>query len=262
MLDKFKKISNPLTVIAIFAAIAELSGTVVLTRLESETQQIFVWFVMGFPVLLVCLFFAILNWNNKVLYAPSDFKEDIAFLETIKKLSPEEQQVKISQRTIQDFGSSASSTEGKAWRQKTLAAAMLAKDIALSQMEAEFDTPMYRNVQWEGENYITFDGFAVVDSKAIVFQVIFSERGNLKSKHLGKMLKEAESFQKAAKEAECKAEVVFVIVLNIPDSKKEKGTKKSTSCIKALTKGLSLNLKIRVFHFDTLMMQSGLKDFL
>jgi hypothetical protein len=48
-------IRNPLTIIAIFAGIAEISGTTVLALLPADTQRVFLWFVMVFPVLVSVL---------------------------------------------------------------------------------------------------------------------------------------------------------------------------------------------------------------
>lgn len=83
MIEKIKTISNPLTVIAIFAALAEVAGTVALSLVDKELQSIFVWFVMLFPTLIVSLFFITLNFNPKVLYAPSDFKDEENFLNSM-----------------------------------------------------------------------------------------------------------------------------------------------------------------------------------
>lgn len=80
---KTTKISNPLTIIGIFAGLAEVAGTVVLPFVDGDLQKIFIWYVIGFPVMLVVLFFVTLNWNHKVLYAPSDFKEDKSWLATM-----------------------------------------------------------------------------------------------------------------------------------------------------------------------------------
>ncbi len=80
MLENVKAVSNPLTIIAIFAALAEVAGTAALAALGPELQALFVWFVMGFPILLVVAFFLTLNFNPKVLYAPSDFKDEEHFL--------------------------------------------------------------------------------------------------------------------------------------------------------------------------------------
>jgi hypothetical protein len=56
MIEKIKAANNPLTIIAIFAALAEVAGTVALGLVDKPLQQTFVWFVMGFPTLLFALF--------------------------------------------------------------------------------------------------------------------------------------------------------------------------------------------------------------
>lgn len=75
-----EKISNPLTIVGIFSGIAEIAATTVLAFLPLELQAIFVWFVMGFPILLVVLFFLTWNFNPSVLYSPSDYRNDETFL--------------------------------------------------------------------------------------------------------------------------------------------------------------------------------------
>ncbi|PKG64545.1 MULTISPECIES: winged helix-turn-helix transcriptional regulator [Pseudoalteromonas] len=81
------KVSNPLTIIAIFAGLAETLATVALVKLPLEIQQIFVYFVIAFPSGIVLLFFFVLYFKNIVLYAPSDFDDQNHYLEAnhIKK---------------------------------------------------------------------------------------------------------------------------------------------------------------------------------
>jgi len=67
------KVSNPLTIIAIFSGLAETLATVALINLPQELQGVFVYFVMVFPFTIVVLFFLILYFKNTVLYAPSDY---------------------------------------------------------------------------------------------------------------------------------------------------------------------------------------------
>lgn len=83
MVEKINRINNPLTIVAIFAGLAEIAGSVVLVAVPYTIQQIFVWFVMGFPALLVVLFFITLNVNRSALYAPSDFNSDENYLKTL-----------------------------------------------------------------------------------------------------------------------------------------------------------------------------------
>lgn len=80
MIEKIRGISNPLTIIAIFAALAEVAGTVSLATLDKSYQGTFIWFVMGFPTLLVVGFLLILCINPGVLYAPGDYKDERNFL--------------------------------------------------------------------------------------------------------------------------------------------------------------------------------------
>lgn len=78
--NKHQHIKNPLTLIAVFAGLAEVASISVLPILDGSVQCIFVWYVMFFPILLVIAFFLTLNFNHEKLYAPSDFKSDEAFL--------------------------------------------------------------------------------------------------------------------------------------------------------------------------------------
>ncbi|WP_101908636.1 MarR family transcriptional regulator [Marasmitruncus massiliensis] len=99
-----KKISNPLTIIGIFAGIAEVAGTAVLPLVSSELQRIFIWYVMGFPVLLVVIFFLTLNRNHKVLYAPSDFSNEDNFMQLLSaaKVDKKIEEVKLNNPNIAD----------------------------------------------------------------------------------------------------------------------------------------------------------------
>lgn len=76
-------VKSPLSVIAIFAMISEIAMTVTLLNLPSENQKVFIWFVMVFPVLLVALFFIVLYTKPAVLFSPSDYQEDTAYLRSI-----------------------------------------------------------------------------------------------------------------------------------------------------------------------------------
>lgn len=84
MIEQIRAVRNPLTIVALFAALAEIAGTVALATVDKSLQSTFIWFVMGFPTLIVCLFFLTLNFNAKVLYAPSDFRDEKHFLDTIR----------------------------------------------------------------------------------------------------------------------------------------------------------------------------------
>ncbi|MCQ9062402.1 hypothetical protein R7Q48_22930 [Vibrio sp. 378] len=78
------KVSNPLTIVAIFAGVAETFATGALVLLPEKMQEKFIDFVMFFPVLIVVSFFLILVFKPQVLYAPSDFTDEENFLSANK----------------------------------------------------------------------------------------------------------------------------------------------------------------------------------
>lgn len=80
MLRIKQKITNPMTVIAIFAILSETSAAVSLPFLDNEDRAIYVWFLISFPFYLLFLFFITLNFNHRSLYSPSDFGKDKNFL--------------------------------------------------------------------------------------------------------------------------------------------------------------------------------------
>ncbi len=83
MTEKIKRINNPLTIIAIFAALAEVNATIAIGLIDKELHHIFIWFVILFPTILVILFFVTLNFNTKVMYSPSDYNDDKSFMDSL-----------------------------------------------------------------------------------------------------------------------------------------------------------------------------------
>ncbi|MGY2440543.1 hypothetical protein [Pseudomonas sp. SDO52101_S400] len=84
MLKINKKITNPISVIAIFAFISETSAAVSLPFLDNDEREIYIWFLISFPFYLLFLFFITLNFNYRSLYAPSDFDDDKNFLKAFE----------------------------------------------------------------------------------------------------------------------------------------------------------------------------------
>jgi hypothetical protein len=87
-----KRTKNPLTIIAIFAAIVEASALASLPFLKEQSQDIYTWFLVGFPPFLTLLFFITLNFNYKVLYSPSDYTNETDFLTIYDKTHAQTEQ--------------------------------------------------------------------------------------------------------------------------------------------------------------------------
>ncbi|BCX70300.1 hypothetical protein LAB08_R49670 [Pseudomonas izuensis] len=83
MIKLKKRITNPMTIIAIFATLSETSAAISLPFLDNDEREIYVWFLISFPFYLLFLFFATLNFNYRSLYSPSDFEKDEHFLKAM-----------------------------------------------------------------------------------------------------------------------------------------------------------------------------------
>lgn len=199
MLEKVGHIKNPLTVIAIFAAIAEISGTGILPFIEPENQKVYVWFLMLFPVFLVGVFFLTLNFNHKVLYAPSDYKDEKYFVDLSVKASPEEQGQRLQQEVkeieleeksakeknnqLETHGNTEpqrifvrDSDEGNLYKsnvstsrdknRELMADLTLAQKLAINKLSKELHIPFKTDVRFEFSRYgrsIIFDAVGVGD---------------------------------------------------------------------------------------------------
>ncbi|MGF6329013.1 hypothetical protein ABH909_001891 [Pseudomonas sp. BS3782 TE3695] len=86
MIKLKKRITNPMTIIAIFAALSETSAAVSLPFLDNEERKLYVWFLISFPFYLLFLFFVTLNFNYRSLYAPSDFVKDKHFIKAMENV--------------------------------------------------------------------------------------------------------------------------------------------------------------------------------
>lgn len=98
------KVSNPLTIIAIFSGVAETLATVALIKLPTEIQAIFVYFVMAFPAGIVLLFFFVLYFKNNVLYAPSDYDDQRHYLEANNLKEKVQSQLEVVFKEINQQG--------------------------------------------------------------------------------------------------------------------------------------------------------------
>ncbi|MEH3412312.1 hypothetical protein [Phytobacter diazotrophicus] len=83
MANAISLVKNPLTIIAMFAGLAEVSGTAILPWIAEPNQKIYIYFLMFFPTFLVSLFFFTLHKKSESLYAPSDFADERNYMTLI-----------------------------------------------------------------------------------------------------------------------------------------------------------------------------------
>lgn len=155
-------IKNPLTVIAIFASLTEIvCGLVTPFITDLQNQQIFLIFVIGFPVLLIILFFITLNFNHKVLYSPSDFgdgNENIAALfygNITKKKSNKTS--RDSSKTSSDSSKTSNDTKDKS--NDLIRKSNSLNDFIVSEIDSDFK-PYY---EFANEFYDTIEKLLPLD---------------------------------------------------------------------------------------------------
>lgn len=202
MIEKVSHVKNPLTVIAIFAGLAEVSGTVVLPFLQKETQQVYVWFLMGFPCLLVLLFFLTLLVKHYVLYAPSDFRDDKLFADLfvrgsgvvrVQKLE-EEVAAEAAAEKAPEHEAPGTILAREVLKRDVRATALLAEELVLAKLSKDLGVQFDRNVTPRGQPNIMFDAVAMAPGRTLAIEIKFTRHGMYPRELLTRQFDHVQSF--------------------------------------------------------------------
>lgn len=246
MIEKIGHIKNPLTVIAMFAAIAEISGTGVLPFIEPENQGIYIWFLMFFPVFLVGTFFLTLNFNHKVLYAPSDYKNEDNFLKSFGKATIQEKEDKlreeveeaedtadpddhepdnVEQATTEPENQGTPSNQPPTFISNTerhadlMANVSLAEKLSIIKLSKDMGLEFRTDVRFEtpSNRKIIFDGLALDKNKIHAVEVKLFRSEHINPARLDKVLLESEIMASQMKGIDSKELVIhFMAVIDNP----------------------------------------------
>jgi len=235
LVEKIGHIKNPLTVIAIFAAIAEISGTTVLPFIEPGNQGLYVWFLMLFPVFLVGIFFLTLNFNHKVLYAPSDYKNEDNFLKSFRRATAEEWEEKYREeyeeaaeetRTEgkQDAGNHADQGQRNSFNRDRnsmlMANAFLAERLAINKLSKDLNLDFKTDVRFETPSHrkIIFDGLALDGDTIHAAEIKLFRNEHVNPSRIDKVLLESEVMKGHLKGIDSKEFILhFVAVIDNPE---------------------------------------------
>ena len=202
MIEKVSHVKNPLTVIAIFAGLAEVSGTVVLPFLQKETQGTYVWFLMGFPCLLVLLFFVTLLAKHYVLYAPSDFRDDKLFadlfvrgseLVRVQKLE-EEIAAEAAAEESSELAATGTSSVKEVLTRDARGEALVAEQLVLAKLSKDLGLEFERNVSPLGQPSVMFDAVARTRGRTLAIEVKFTRLGFFPRSYLTRQFDRVQSF--------------------------------------------------------------------
>ncbi len=271
MVEKIGHIKNPLKIIAIFAAIAEISGTIVLPFIASDNQATYVWFLILFPFLLITLFFLTLNFNHKVLYAPSDYQNEDNFLRSLPRATLVEKFQKmeaeiaenetssspepsVDPTTKDDSSSAVASREAIAYKnlvhRSTQASYMLAEELIFSKLSKEFSAEIQREVKIDslGKHFI-FDGIVREKGITTFIEVKYFRNAYVAGMQLQETLKRIEE---AAKHLPNEQTEKFRVLLALATSEDFERKSQFMEKIKHYQNEFSFPIDVRLFSLAEL----------
>lgn len=240
MIEKVGHIRNPLTVISIFAGLAEVSGTVVLPFLDENMQQTYVWFLMFFPFVLVLAFFLTLNFNRRALYAPSDFREEQHFVDLASAATPEAREEKLLDEVAQlkrmeerqrnrdipnipaprlpTYVPSSSSNNDESRRSKV----SISEALALQLLSHELKRPITPGIKLTGRypsQAILFDGVVDEGASLKAIEVKYFPNGYFQTSDIKKYFSQVERLHLDIRDQQNKALSLMFVVVTDEDAK-------------------------------------------
>ena len=270
MTEKIAHVKNPLTVIAIFAGIAEVSGTAVLPLLEKYTQKLFIWFIMGFPLLLVVAFFLILYFKNYVLYAPSDFKDENLFA-SFKPGSPQLRAEKLNEEAGADRNteevaqpSDLISTNGTGSEPicdnrdfisrpsygQIAAQASLAEDLVITRLASERRTQFARNVSPVAMPSIMFDAVAKDGNNQIIVEVKYTRGGFISIRNMDSAKSTFTSYYNSLSDV-TKRGTLFILAIVCDGDAEDNASRIEVKCSSIISEW-NIPVQIRVYRMSEL----------
>ena len=220
-------VKNPLTIVAIFAGLAEVSGTAVLPLLEKDIQTTFVWFLMLFPVLLVLLFFGTLVFRHHVLYAPSDFRDETLFASLFERGTSafriEGIETEISELNLSKGSSVFESAEVKIeevenLKTDPLASYLLFEELAITHLTEKYKVSFERDVRLKENPNVHFDAVYIGKFALYIVEILYLNQITLNNHTVRRKFKMAESVFKRLPEEERKHfKFIICIVFDSPE---------------------------------------------
>lgn len=278
MIEKIGHIKNPLTVIAMFAGLAEVSGTIVLPFIDKNTQTVFVWFLMVFPCLLVSAFFGTLIFKHVVLYAPSDYRDDKNFSDSFRSVKPSARSKKISDEISEESNTTNQETNSKSKENKPLDSiqdkpeeegkntplssqppsipnkaekaekAFFAENFAIAWLEEKLNVEFQRGARLKQMPRVVFDAISVNSSIQYIVEVKYLTTGISIRMSIELLLSRVEKFSKILPEKLSKNIILYILIVvdNDVDIQKDRTLKSALRNIEKISHEFDVNTVTKV----------------
>ena len=171
---------NPLGIIALFIvlcyAIACLLFGVAAQYLQPVERWPLIWFVVGFPVVVLFVFAWLVAKHHTKLYAPKDFPDSSTYLRT---LGIEEQKKRIEEEAAEVVAQAPARTDVSAQpaEQTIRRRLVIAEDLVMRELQSEFGVTINRQVAFGRDQ--GFDGMFVKGGEAFIVEVKLSMSGRV-----------------------------------------------------------------------------------
>eukprot|EP01093_Parvamoeba_rugata_P019946 TRINITY_DN938_c0_g1_i1.p1 TRINITY_DN938_c0_g1~~TRINITY_DN938_c0_g1_i1.p1 ORF type:complete len:286 (-),score=43.20 TRINITY_DN938_c0_g1_i1:882-1739(-) len=264
---------NPLGIIGLFISLIYGFACLVLStsisNLESANERIpLIWFIIIFPLIILGAFlFLVVNHHEK-LYAPSDFRDDGSFIETmqsrrINEKKDEEINLLVEAKNNKEISKikppitqneEEVTIKGNSNKITKLSVEELKERYIKSEKWAIKDLELEYNVHFKTNQVISsngikleLDAYAITQNQAIISEVKYWQSDKATKPlllNLQKFILKFDQFQRAFKSRNL--ELIIVIVF-------DKLTEKNTQTIKKFVNELNDKVKIQFKEYENLL---------
>ncbi len=160
MIDSFGAVAqrlarNPLGIIALFIVlvygIAGLVFSSAATHLTPPERAPLIWFLVGFPVIVLLSFLWLVAKHHSKLYAPEDYGDGEGFFRAMGPMAPAERQERI-EKEAQEIVAAEQAVKQTSATQATVKEYKAAEDLVVAALEQEFGVSITRHVGMGIEN--------------------------------------------------------------------------------------------------------------
>jgi hypothetical protein len=255
--DIAKKLSvNPLGIIALFIVlvygIAALVLGVSANSFEPGERLPLIWFLVGFPPIVLFTFAWLVARHHVKLYAPKDYPDPTQFLQVLdtaqqrKKLESEVELVEDKKPEKEEGGLSLSSSLP---RNVLMARVLLAEDLVMRELSADYGVNIQRQMGLGRD--IGVDGMFVKDGEGFGIEVKFFRH----TKHIRNIVESIRRIRDHISRLGWK-KFNFILAAVIDDTEAENINRVKELIEKAIV-DLEMNVEIRYFRFSELMEKYG-----
>jgi hypothetical protein len=195
---------NPLGIIALFIVLIYGFATVLVgasgEKMLPDERKLIIWFVVIFPFVVLWTFYRLVTKHHGKLYAPTDYREDRSFLDTLRTPSPATVELRINEEVeavaqtdaaagLQppqdpdrlphpaDVAMPPEDDAQPSMGQRALptirSEVLAAEELGVAKVEQELGKLSVRQVEFIGAPGVIFDGAKVTDDEIVLVEVKF-----------------------------------------------------------------------------------------